>query len=142
MRIFCQAGKWSLTMPRKPPANISIEQISAGIALAEHKTAPDVLDKQETEDIAAIRKKAEIQAIIESNEDKKANRLLRYKYAMQVYYYLVGYSVVCTTLLVLAGLFPSHFHLADNVLTTLVGSTGVSAIGLVGFVVNGLFKNH
>jgi hypothetical protein len=95
--------------------------------------------EKETELFTAA-KKAGIRSIVEDNTDKKANRRLRFRYAQAVYSYLIWYSVSCLFLVLMQGLCP-YFELPDAVLVTIVGSAGVSAIGLVGFGVNGLFKS-
>lgn len=82
----------------------------------------------------------QIQTLREKNLDKKSNRELRWKYASWVYFYLVIYSLACLILLFLAGFEISDFDLPESVLSYLVGSTAVSAIGLVLAVTHGLFK--
>lgn len=84
--------------------------------------------------------KAETAAILEKNEDRKINRELRQKYATSVMRYLVGYSVFVAIILMLSGFNVFCFHLPENVLVYLVGSTAAAAIGLVFAVTNGLFK--
>ena len=83
---------------------------------------------------------AETQRIQESNMDLRANRKLRGEYAQKVFWYLVIYSSFVGGLLVASGIDKSGFKLDDRVLYFLVGSTAVSAIGLVLAVTNGLFK--
>lgn len=66
-------------------------------------------------------------------------------YANKVFGYLVGYSIVVTIIMLLDGFSLFGFDLANYVLGIIAGSTAVSAIGLVGFVVSGLFapaRNH
>jgi hypothetical protein len=66
------------------------------------------------------------------------DRLLR-PYANRVFGFLCAYGFVATVLLILNGFHWHGFTLSDSVLNVVVGSTAVSAIGLVGLVVNGLF---
>jgi hypothetical protein len=67
---------------------------------------------------------------------------LRQQYANKVYCYLVCYSLAALILILLSAYKEfTRFNIPDHVLLLIVGSTAVSAIGLVGFVVNGLFKN-
>jgi len=86
------------------------------------------------------RHKVETQTIRESNLDSRIDRKLRAKYASWIYCYLIGYSCVVTILLILAGFGIFGFELPDSVLSFLVGSTAVSAIGLVLAVTHGLFR--
>lgn len=99
----------------------------------------DSADKKE-EDAASRKRDAEIQTIVEQNEDAKANRELRWRYAKWVFSCLVSYSIFVGLILLLSGFDIFGFHLADDVLGFLVGSTAVSAIGLVAAVVTGLFR--
>ncbi len=71
--------------------------------------------------------------------DRLADRNLRKEYAAKVYRYLVFYSAFVAILLVLEGYEVYSFDLSDNVVMLLVGSTAAAAIGLVGFVIKGLF---
>jgi hypothetical protein len=109
--------------------------------LATAKTEPDSKDTQFTVTVEEERHRQEIATMHEKNEDRRANRGMRSDYADKVFCYLVCYSIYCALLLLAAG-FGKHtdFVLPDLVLTTVVGSTAVAAIGLVGFVVQGLFK--
>lgn len=130
--------------------------------------APDGKSAAEAKAIAsdsyeALEKKrqdAETRTIIEGNRDRRANRLLRWKYARWVFRYLVYYSVVVAALVTMDAIgafsvpygytretsqvlwFSFEFEIDNNTLTTLVGSTAVAAIGLVFAVTNGLFKNN
>lgn len=73
-------------------------------------------------------------------KDAESNRHLREGYANKVYGYLVAYSAAALTLVVADGFKIFGFDLDTTVVSIIVGSTAVSAIGLVGFVVKGLFK--
>lgn len=109
------------------------------LSQVEQKKQPDDKDKQE-ETLAQREQAAKIDTIKEQNEDLKANRDLRWKYARWVYSYLVGYSVFVAVVLLLSGFRIKCFSLDGAVLEFLVGSTAVSAIGLVLAVTTGLFK--
>lgn len=61
-------------------------------------------------------------------------------YAGKVFRFLIGYCVVVTAFLVAQGFSIWGFSLPESVLAVLAGSTAAAAIGLVGFVVSGLFK--
>lgn len=119
----------------------TIDDIDAGKAAVEQKIAPDTKDAQEKDRLALAKTAAGIKALEEQNEDKAGNRRLRADYAKKVYYYLCAYSLACLLLLILSGWKILGFELPWQVLSLLVGSTAVAAIGLVGFVVNGLFKS-
>ena len=71
----------------------------------------------------------------------KAKTHLSSKYARKIMRYLRAYSIATACILLLAGFKKwTGFSLPPSVLTTLVGSTAVAAIGLVGLVIKGLFK--
>jgi hypothetical protein len=57
-----------------------------------------------------------------------------------VYQYLVCCSLAAFLVLILQGTRYNGFQLDGTVMALIVGSTAVSAIGLVGTVVGGLFK--
>jgi hypothetical protein len=105
----------------------------------ESKKNPDRKDGLE-ESAADRKQKAETQSIVESNLDRRVNRKLRWKYARWVFCYLVSYSVFVGGVLILSGFGILGFVLSEAVLSTLVGSTAISAIGLVLAVTTGLFK--
>ncbi len=76
-------------------------------------------------------------------KDVKQNTDLRKEYAAKVYWFLVSWCLVVFVLLTCsscsAGVLDS-FKIPETVLSILVGSTTVSAIGLVGLIVKGLFN--
>lgn len=119
----------------------SLEAIGKGASIVEQKPAPDEKDRLEDDVLRGRQRRAEIGALEQANRDRVATRRLRYRYAKQVYRYLCFYTVGAATLLVLTGFKKlTYFEIPDAVLTVIVGSTAVAAIGLVGFVVSGLFK--
>ena len=61
-------------------------------------------------------------------------------YANRVFNFLVGYCLFVGAVVLLDGFKYRGFDLSDGVLSVIAGSTAASAIGLVGFVVSGLFK--
>lgn len=73
-------------------------------------------------------------------KNAKADRRMRVKYAGRILLYLECYSVGVALLLLLTGFKLWGFELQDGVVTALVGSTAVAAIGLVGFIARGLFR--
>ena len=105
-----------------------------------NKTKKDDKDKEE-ENIAIDHKRAELRALDEKNKDLEANRELRWRYARWVFFYLVIYSTFVGFVIIISGFHVFGFTLSPSVLEFLVGSTAVSAIGLVAAVVAGLFTN-
>jgi hypothetical protein len=115
------------------------EAINRSLTGVQQKAQPDDKDKREA--LAAEKKQnAETQSIVESNLDRRVNRRLRWKYARWVFCYLVCYSIFVGGVLIISGFGICGFVLSETVLSTLVGSTAVSAIGLVLAVTTGLFK--
>lgn len=68
-------------------------------------------------------------------------RSLREKYSVWVYRYLVGYSVAALAIILMHGFKLGSFQLDPTSLALIVGSTAVSALGLVGIVARGLFPH-
>lgn len=77
--------------------------------------------------------------------DRVSDRKMRESYANKVFWFMVAYATAMFYLLICAGtkciwFFGSiDFSLPDIVLTTISGTTAVAVVGLVGFVVKGLF---
>ena len=67
-------------------------------------------------------------------------RGLRQKFSNKVFRFLTTWCICVLALILLSGFFDT-FKISDAVLVTLCGGTTVSAIGLVGFIVQGLFNN-
>jgi regulator of replication initiation timing len=61
-------------------------------------------------------------------------------YSEKVYRFLCGYGIGSFGLVLLDGFHYRGFDLPEVVAVTIVGSTAVSAIGLVGLVIRGMFK--
>jgi hypothetical protein len=129
-------------MARTKPGLVKLDAVKAGKSAVERKSAPDPKDNAESADLDNQKKLASVEALNQENKDKETNRDLRKEYANKVYFYLCGYSGVCAVVLLLSGWKIFGFELPATVLSLLVGSTAVAAIGLVGFVVNGLFKTQ
>lgn len=60
-------------------------------------------------------------------------------YANRVFVFLIFYCVFVGIIILMNGFPAVGFHISDVVLAVIAGSTAVAAIGLVGFVVSGLF---
>lgn len=89
--------------------------------------------------------------IHERCEDVKANRELRKEYASKVYVFMCIWCGLVFLIVILDALTytPTNgslkdlsFQLSPPVLTTLIGGTTVSVIGLVGFMMQGLFRSN
>ena len=126
----------------EPKPKVPLESIANAVPLVEGKTQEDSKDQQEARASERRRREAETGQIVESNLDRRANRRLRFRYAKLVYCYMVCYSLFCAGLVILAGFKIGGFILPESVFALIVGSTAASAIGLVGFVINGLFKGQ
>ena len=74
-----------------------------------------------------------------SGSSEAARAQLIKPYAWAVLQFLCGYGAVVAALLFFQGFKTAGFHLNDTVMGVIVGSTAVSAIGLVLTVVRGLF---
>lgn len=80
-------------------------------------------------------------AIVQAHVDNLlADREMRKTYASRILRYLEWYSGGVACILLLDGFGVYGFHLQENVVPALVGSTAVAAIGLVGFIARGLFR--
>lgn len=95
------------------------------------------LEKAKCELDSAILQKQHLE---EELNNKKQDRELRKKYADMIFRYLLSYSIFCAVVLLSQAIVPNKFSLPDNVLVALVGGTAVAVVGLVGWVVRGLFK--
>jgi hypothetical protein len=116
----------------------SLPENAPGIRPQDNFEGADNNDRAESHALHRREHKARINKIEQGNKDKETNRRLRWKYAKLVYCYLVSYSAFVALITFLCGF--NLLRLPGNVLLALVSSTCVSAIGLVGLVVSGLFK--
>ena len=127
----------SQEIPAQQP-NLTIDSIDRGIVLVENKKNPDSIDLLEDERLQKARLENKLsQARI---EDVEADRELRKTYANRILRFLEWYAGGVAVLMVLDGFHIFAFHLEKEVAATLVGSTAVAAIGLVGFIARGLFR--
>ena len=76
----------------------------------------------------------------EDLEEKRANRSMRQIAAMCVFGFMCVWSVFLWGLIFWVG-YKNSFIYDSKVLITLIGGSSVSVIGLVGFVIKGLFGN-
>ena len=127
-----------LPSPEKPLPEITLDAIEAGLPLVNEVEGKNREDKLEEHRIEEARLKNELhRAHIDS---MNADRDMRKKYASRILKYLEIYSAVVAILVIWSGLGWFSFALPPEILTTLVGSTAVAAIGLVGFIARGLFR--
>lgn len=132
-------------MTNDPKPQLTPKQLSALFSAAlEHAHSgpdPDSRDELFANELENDKRRAEISQLEQFNKDSEENRNLRGAYATKVYRYLIAFSVASLTVLIFEGWHLWRFDLPDPVIVTLVGSTAVAAIGLVGFVVQGLFRS-
>jgi hypothetical protein len=84
--------------------------------------------------------KAENTALTQQLRSKEKIHNLMTPYANKVFWFLCAYGLACLTLLLLDGFHTWGFDSPDSVMQVVVGSTAVSAIGLVGLVIKGMFE--
>lgn len=84
--------------------------------------------------------RAEVDALRGKNDAETQKAHLIKPYARRVFAFLCIYCVVVCLIIVFQGFNIGGFFLETPVLSILAGSTAVSAIGLVGIVVRGLFN--
>jgi hypothetical protein len=123
--------------PRSDPP-LTLDDIDFGVAVVEEVQGPDRNDLLER----AAAEKAQLANKLARARIKnvKADRAMRKAYAGRILIYLYIYSAIIGLMVVATGFKLWSFVLPVEVLATLVGSTAVAAIGLVGFVARGLFK--
>lgn len=120
------------------PERLSLDDIDAGVFLVEEKSALDARDLLEIEDVE--KRKLENKLAKAKIKDVKADRRLRKTYANRILRFLELYSTGVALIIVASATKYNGFSLDKEVIVTLVGSTAVAAIGLVGFIARGLFR--
>ncbi|MDP5281052.1 hypothetical protein Q9Q95_19155 [Sphingomonas sp. DG1-23] len=128
-------------MSNSPPERpeIALDDIDTGIALVEDVRRPDPIDVAER--VAAERAQLENDLARSRIKNVKADRRMRKTYAGRILLYLELYSLAVGAMVLIAGFRVGGFALPSEILATLVGSTAVAAIGLVGFIARGLFRS-
>jgi hypothetical protein len=104
------------------------------------KTSPSPIDLLENDEFEKTAKKLQNKLLRSQLRDKKADRQLRDTYANRILKYLEYYSFTVWWLVMAQAWHIDGFDLPPEVVSILVGSTAVAAIGLVGFVAKGLFR--
>ena len=129
----------STSLAAKPP-ELTLDSIDLGVSLVAEKTRPDERDVIEGSEVdleaASLRNKYARSQI----KNVKADRRMRKQYAARILLYLECYSGGVGSLILLSGFKVGGFNLEQGVIQTLVGSTALAAIGLVGFIARGLFR--
>ena len=106
-------------------------------------TAPSQLARDEENALGHLEIANKELAQLHSSEDlleKKANRRMRQIAAMCVFGFMCIWSLFLWGLIFWVG-YKNNFVYDSKVLITLIGGSSVSVIGLVGFVIKGLFGN-
>lgn len=117
---------------------LTLDAIDTGVSLVETIGRPDAQDLMERASV----ERAQLENKLARSRIKnvKADRRMRKTYAGRILLYLEVYSVAVATMVVAAGFKLWSFELPPEILATLVGSTALAAIGLVGFIARGLFQ--
>jgi hypothetical protein len=120
------------------PPPLTLDDIDTGVAVVEDVSRPDTRDLLER----AAATEAELKNKLARSRIKnvKADRRMRQTYAARILRYLEWYSIVVGLMIVASGIKPLGFSLPVEILASLVGSTALAAIGLVGFIARGLFR--
>jgi hypothetical protein len=126
-----------LPEPAAPP--LTLDDIDTGVSAVETVDGKGKLDLLEEHRIEEARLRNEL---ARSHIDNiNADREMRKNYASRILRYLEWYSGVVGIMIVGSGFSWTTFSLPNEIAATLVGSTAVAAIGLVGFIAQGLFKS-
>lgn len=127
---------------RQPPASAKLRAITQRAkSKAADKTDADPLDRAEAEQYDAEARQIDIDLKKADLVTRAAERGLRETYASKVFRFLCSYSTVVFVILLFQGFGIWEFDLDRYVLLALVGSTAISVVGVVGFVVRGLFPS-
>jgi len=125
-----------------PSAGADLSVLSAGVDAVKSKDHRDQLDFAEEKAVTDSRQDLEIEKLREEVQNSKSDRELREKYGNRILRFLEWYAGVVGAILVVDGISCIPFDIPENATVALVGSTAIAAIGLVGFVAQGLFGKH
>jgi hypothetical protein len=125
-------------LPERVEPQPTLDDIDAGVPVVEEVERPDPQDLEERH--AAERAQLELKLARSRIKNVKADRKMRKTYAGRILFYLEAYSVVVGLMVLAAGFKLWGFELPNEILASLVGSTALAAIGLVGFIARGLFR--
>lgn len=118
----------------------SNNDIIAKVASSEIELQPKEIISEQCE--VSEYQKASTQLLREQVTDVSHYRELRNTYAFRVFIFMCCWSSAVFLILMLKGFFPHCFLISDMVMTTLVGGTTISVVGLVGFMMQGLFHSN
>ena len=126
------------TSPQKPQRDVALDELDLSASLVREVPDLDVIDFREEEKARRLRLDNDLaDSRIKSLE---ADRRMRETYAGRILRYLEAYSAVVGAMVITSGFRFSGFALPVEILASLIGSTAVAAIGLVGFIARGLFQ--
>jgi hypothetical protein len=126
------------TLPEQAAPPLTLDDIDTGLPVVQDVARPGPQDLMER--ASAERAQLENKLARSRIKNVKADRRMRKTYAGRILRYLEIYSGCVLGLIVLSGFKIWGFALLPEVLATLVGSTAIAAIGLVGFIARGLFR--
>lgn len=117
---------------------LTLDAIDTGVSIVETVGRPDAQDLMERASV----ERAQLENKLARSRIKnvKADRKMRKTYAGRILRYLEIYSGAVAVLIIASGFNLWGFDLPPEILATLVGSTALAAIGLVGFIARGLFQ--
>lgn len=126
------------TLPEPVEPSPTLDDIGAGIPVVEEVTSPAPQDLRERH--VAELAQLELKLARSRIKNIKADRKMRKTYAGRILFYLEAYSAIVALMVIFAGFEIRGFKLPVEILASLVGSTAIAAIGLVGFIARGLFR--
>jgi hypothetical protein len=119
------------------PDSTKLSPQDIGLPPGQLPTKPDHLDEEFRADLA----QHQIAHLKENNLNLQSTRKLRQSVARAVYWFMVAWSLAVLVLLLFAGFKVMGFDLPPAILAALIGSTTASVIGMVAFLVKGLFPS-
>lgn len=125
-------------LPEATELKLTLDDIDTGVPVVEEVETPDPRDLLER--ASAERAQLENKLARSRIKNVKADRRMRKTYAARILRYLEAYSIAVGLMVIASGFSWTHFSLPPEILATLVGSTALAAIGLVGFIARGLFQ--
>lgn len=131
----------------KFPSIKSSESVSTPTMELDGKKEP--INEQEPQTFSINGKEARYKAIMDylQHEDDRAQKRheetiqLRKSYSCRAFWFLCIFALFCGVIIVLQGFQIKCFHLDRISMSTLIGGTAVSVIGLVHTILNGLFPS-
>lgn len=75
-------------------------------------------------------------------KDKEQDRSQRKDYASMIFGFMCWYMFAVFFIIIMNGITVNHFHVSDEVILALLGTTAVEVIGIFAFVAKYLFGNR